>query len=163
MKKILFSLLTLALVTGITSSALASDKSKEIYKAANTYYEQEPNNTLDEADVIPLAGSFTIHGTIGDLYDADYFFIPRPKTDKKIRVTITAKDPKARYRVVMNTSTGGTYGRAYTLPGNTNNPTSFETTVGTKKDYHFIVRCLSFNDSHTSQEYTVNVTDITDR
>lgn len=145
-------------------NSFASGENKENYTAVNAYYEEEPNDSLKKADTIPLVGSFTIHGTLSSREDEDYFFIPRPKTDKKIRVAITSKDPRAHFHVKMKTSTGGEYGIANTLLGYPNpKPTFFETTVGTKKDYHFIVRAGIYNSSLSSQEYTVHVTDITNQ
>lgn len=145
-------------------NSLASGENKENYTTANAYYEQEPNDSLRKADITPLNGSFTIHGTLSSMEDEDYFFVPRPKTEKKIRVAITAKDPRAHFHVKMKTSTGGEYGIANTLIGYPNpKPTSFETTVGTQKDYHFIVSAGVYNHSLSSQEYTVHVTDITNQ
>ncbi|AYB39984.1 hypothetical protein [Brevibacillus laterosporus] len=58
MKKVIFSLLTLALVTSISSSALATEKIKEteVKPLAAIFYDREPNDTWEQANPYMIGG-----------------------------------------------------------------------------------------------------------
>ncbi|AYB38541.1 hypothetical protein [Brevibacillus laterosporus] len=88
MKKVIFSLLTLALVTSISSSALATEKieateiaeateatgiaeATEINALAAIFYDREPNDTWQQANAYMIGGQ--INGEVGPDDNIDWY------------------------------------------------------------------------------------------
>ncbi|MDF9412980.1 hypothetical protein E1B06_14945 [Brevibacillus laterosporus] len=71
MKKVIFSLLTLALVTSISSSALATEKieATEVNTLAAIFYDREPNDSPEQANPYMIGGQ--INGELTWNEDAD--------------------------------------------------------------------------------------------
>lgn len=84
MKKVILSLLTLALVTGISSSALATEKIKEteVKPLAAIFYDHEPNDTLEQANPYMIGGQ--INGEITWGKDSDDFYTFTPTRSGKV-------------------------------------------------------------------------------
>ncbi|MGG3871653.1 hypothetical protein [Brevibacillus laterosporus] len=83
MKKVIFSLLTLALVTSISSSALATEKieATEVNMLAAIFYEREPNDTREQANPYMIGGQ--ISGKIAlDKPDEDWFTFTPTRSGK---------------------------------------------------------------------------------
>ncbi|WP_232698600.1 hypothetical protein [Brevibacillus daliensis] len=86
MKKVIFSLLTLALVTSISSSALATEKNEatEVNTLAGIFYDREPNDTKEQANPYMIGGQ--INGEITWDKDIEDWYTFTPTKSGKISI-----------------------------------------------------------------------------
>ncbi|MBA4535436.1 hypothetical protein H1196_23140 [Brevibacillus halotolerans] len=82
MKKVIFSLLTLALVTSISSSALATEKieATEVNTLAAIFYDREPNDTMEQANSYMIGGQ--INGEVPEDDDHDWYTFTPTRSGK---------------------------------------------------------------------------------
>ncbi|WPS88592.1 hypothetical protein SMD22_06470 [Brevibacillus halotolerans] len=101
MKKVIFSLLTLALVTSISSSALATEKieATEVNTLAAIFYDREPNNTLEQANAYMIGGQ--INGELGPDDTEDWYTFTPTRSGKVSLVFAYSKGYKNVFDVAV--------------------------------------------------------------
>ncbi|AUM65640.1 hypothetical protein C0R09_14535 [Brevibacillus laterosporus] len=84
MKKVIFSLLTLALVTSISSSALATEKigATEVKPLAAIFYDREPNDDMEQANPYMIGGQ--INGELPQFKDREDWYTFTPTRSGKV-------------------------------------------------------------------------------
>ncbi|AYK08644.1 hypothetical protein [Brevibacillus laterosporus] len=93
MKKVIFSLLTLALVTSISSSALATEKieateiveateATEVNTLAAIFYDREPNDDFEQANAYMIGGQ--INGELPQFKDREDWYTFTPTRSGKV-------------------------------------------------------------------------------
>ncbi|MFS0916711.1 hypothetical protein [Brevibacillus sp. 179-C 1.1 NHS] len=82
MKKVLFSLLSLSLVFGISSTALAKDAKQDESKLSTlaVFYDREPNNTPAGANFFELGNQINGAFQYEPIDSEDYFYFIAPET-----------------------------------------------------------------------------------
>ncbi|MCR8966117.1 hypothetical protein O0550_23520 [Brevibacillus halotolerans] len=103
MKKVIFSLLTLALVTSISSSALATEKIKEteVKPLAAIFYDREPNDTWEQANPYMIGGQ--IDGKLGRNDDSQDWYTFTPTRSGKVSLVFAySKGYKNVFRVEVH-------------------------------------------------------------
>ncbi|PPB10671.1 hypothetical protein [Brevibacillus laterosporus] len=105
MKKVILSLLTLALVTGISSSALATEKIKEteVKPLAAIFYDREPNDKPEQANPYMIGGQ--INGELTwDVDRTDWYTFTPTRSGKVSLVFAYSKGFKNTLELHVSTS-----------------------------------------------------------
>ncbi|MCG7319308.1 hypothetical protein [Brevibacillus laterosporus] len=89
MKKVIFSLLTLALVTSISSSALATEKigateATAVNTLAAIFYDREPNDDPEQANPYMIGGQINGELPMGKVRDRDDWYTFTPTRSGKV-------------------------------------------------------------------------------